>query len=228
MRINEDTLLEGEKVVLVPYNADHVPRYHQWMCSPELQKLTASEPLTLEQEHDMQRSWREDDDKCTFIILDKQKWADPSIPEQECMVGDVNIFLTDPSDPSLAELEIMIAGYRVPCYRGKGLGKEVTRMMMYYGRTKLMIKDHLFLFEVKIGLDNKITIAMFKKFHFQELSISEVFREVTLGVTVNEALQKHVFGNMDFMLQREYGKARDIRQAPIKCDYSTTHSILYC
>lgn len=27
MRINEDTLLEGGKVVLVPYNADHVPRY---------------------------------------------------------------------------------------------------------------------------------------------------------------------------------------------------------
>lgn len=26
------------------------------------------------------------------------------------MVGDVNLFMTDPSDPSLAELEIMIAG----------------------------------------------------------------------------------------------------------------------
>lgn len=26
------------------------------------------------------------------------------------MVGDVNIFLTDPTDPTLAELEIMIAG----------------------------------------------------------------------------------------------------------------------
>lgn len=26
------------------------------------------------------------------------------------MVGDVNIFLTDPTEPSLAELEIMIAG----------------------------------------------------------------------------------------------------------------------
>uniref|UniRef100_A0A673ML00 N-acetyltransferase 9-like n=1 Tax=Sinocyclocheilus rhinocerous TaxID=307959 RepID=A0A673ML00_9TELE len=212
MRINEDILLEGEKVVLVPYNADHVPRYykyHQWMCSPELQKLTASEPLTLEQEYDMQRCWREDDDKCTFIILDKQKWADPSIPEQECMVGDVNIFLTDPSDPSLAELEIMIAGYRVPCYRGKGLGKEVTRMMMYYGRTKLMIKDLLLVVT---------TPYMYSVFFFcdlpQQLSISEVFQEVTLGVTVNEALQKHVFGNMDFMLQREYGKARDSRQAP--------------
>lgn len=30
--------------------------------------------------------------------------------EEQCMVGDVNIFLTDPTDPSLAELEIMIAG----------------------------------------------------------------------------------------------------------------------
>lgn len=116
------------------------------MSSPDLQKLTASEPLTLEQEYDMQMSWREDNDselppytcthfmlvsywhshilsitlmclwvspsstECTFIVLDKQKWADPSIPEEECMVGDVNIFLTDPSDPSLAELEIMIAG----------------------------------------------------------------------------------------------------------------------
>uniref|UniRef100_A0A673MSX3 N-acetyltransferase 9-like n=1 Tax=Sinocyclocheilus rhinocerous TaxID=307959 RepID=A0A673MSX3_9TELE len=204
MRINEDILLEGEKVVLVPYNADHVPRYHQWMCSPELQKLTASEPLTLEQEYDMQRCWREDDDKCTFIILDKQKWADPSIPEQECMVGDVNIFLTDPSDPSLAELEIMIAGYR-----GCNLLLVVTTPYMYSVH-KLGIQK----FEVKIGLDNKISIAMFKKFHFRELSISEVFQEVTLGVTVNEALQKHVFGNMDFMLQREYGKARDSRQAP--------------
>ncbi|XP_056628117.1 N-acetyltransferase 9 isoform X2 [Triplophysa dalaica] len=206
MRINEDTLLEGQKVVLVPYNADHVPRYHQWMSSPDLQKLTASEPLTLEQEYDMQKSWKEDNDKCTFIVLDKQKWADPSIPEEGCMVGDVNIFLTDPSDPTLAELEIMIA---VPCYRGKGLGKEVTRMMMCYGISMLGIKK----FEVKIGLDNKTSIAMFKKFHFKELTVSEVFQEVTLGVTVNENVRKVLFGNMDFMLQREYGKARDSRQA---------------
>ena len=39
-----------------------VLRYHEWMKSPELQQLTASEPLSLEQEHDMQRSWREDGD----------------------------------------------------------------------------------------------------------------------------------------------------------------------
>lgn len=28
--------------------------YHQWMSSPELLRLTASEPLTLEEEYDMQ------------------------------------------------------------------------------------------------------------------------------------------------------------------------------
>ncbi|XP_066521561.1 N-acetyltransferase 9 [Hoplias malabaricus] len=205
MRLNEDTLLEGKSVVLVPYDSQHVPRYHQWMASTELQKLTASEPLTLEEEYDMQKSWREDNDKCTFIILDKLRWADPSFAEEECMVGDVNIFLTDPSDPSLAELEIMIAE---PSYRGKGLGKEVTCMMMCYGINKLGIRK----FEVKIGLENKISIAMFKKFHFHELSISEVFHEVTLGLTVNEAFKKHLLTTMDFMMEREYQKLRDCRK----------------
>ncbi|XP_070251583.1 alpha/beta-tubulin-N-acetyltransferase 9 isoform X2 [Myotis yumanensis] len=63
MRLNQNVSLLGKKVVLVPYTAEHVPRYHEWMKSEELQRLTASEPLTLEQEYAMQRSWREDADK---------------------------------------------------------------------------------------------------------------------------------------------------------------------
>ncbi|XP_037611706.1 N-acetyltransferase 9 [Sebastes umbrosus] len=205
MKINENTLLEGTRVVLVPYNAEHVPRYHEWMKSPELQLLTASEPLTLEQEYEMQKSWREDDDKCTFIILDKQRWADGSVEEEQCMVGDVNLFLTDPSDPSLAELEVMIAE---PSHRGKGIGKEVTRMMMSYGVTKLGVKQ----FETKIGLDNKASIAMFKKLHFKEVSVCKVFKEVTLEMTVDESVRTRLQDDTADMKERDYRHTCSNRQ----------------
>ncbi|KAF3853814.1 N-acetyltransferase 9 [Gymnodraco acuticeps] len=205
MKINENTLLEGKQVVLVPYNAEHVPRYHEWMKSPELQQLTASEPLNLEQEYEMQQSWREDDDKCTFIILDKQRWADGNAGEEQCMVGDVNIFLTDPTDPSLAELEVMVAE---PSHRGKGIGKEVTRMMMSYGVTKLGVKQ----FEVKIGLDNQVSIAMFKKLHFQEVSVSKVFKEMTLEIRVDDLVRAKLLHDTAHMKERDYGQTCRNRQ----------------
>lgn len=45
-----------------------------------------------------------DSDKCTFILLD------PSIPGDHggAMAGDVNVFLTDPEDPYLAEIEVCL------------------------------------------------------------------------------------------------------------------------
>lgn len=49
----------------------------------------------------------------------------------DAMVGDVNIFFTDPSDHSLAEIEIMIAETH---FRGKGYGYEACLLMMLYGK----------------------------------------------------------------------------------------------
>uniref|UniRef100_A0A8D0F9H3 N-acetyltransferase 9 (putative) n=1 Tax=Strix occidentalis caurina TaxID=311401 RepID=A0A8D0F9H3_STROC len=113
MKINQNTVLQGQRVTLVPYTAAHVPRYHEWMQSEELQRLTASEPLSLEQEYEMQRSWRDDADKCTFIVLDTERWSRQACADEDCMVGDVNLFLTDTEDPTLGEIEIMIAGQNV-------------------------------------------------------------------------------------------------------------------
>lgn len=52
--------VEGEKVILVPYMREHVPKYHEWMQDPLLLQATGSEPLTLEQEYEMQLSWTQD------------------------------------------------------------------------------------------------------------------------------------------------------------------------
>lgn len=52
--------LEGKRVVLVPYMAEHVPKYHQWMQDSALLEATGSEPLSLEQEFEMQLSWTQD------------------------------------------------------------------------------------------------------------------------------------------------------------------------
>lgn len=50
----------GKKVILVPYMKEHVPKYHEWMQDPFLLEATGSEPLTLEQEYEMQLSWTQD------------------------------------------------------------------------------------------------------------------------------------------------------------------------
>ncbi|KAF8633165.1 hypothetical protein AX17_004666 [Amanita inopinata Kibby_2008] len=152
MRINEAVVLVGEKVVLVPYRPEHVPKYHSWMLDEELRRLTASEPLSLGEEYDMQRKWQFDEDKLTFIILRKVNGLDLSITEAVLpsdpriaslpMVGDVNIFLNGKlpveqrdeadvqgEDDFEAEVEIMIAE---PAYRKQGLACEALQLMLSF------------------------------------------------------------------------------------------------
>ncbi|KAF6299207.1 putative N-acetyltransferase 9 (putative) [Rhinolophus ferrumequinum] len=193
MRLNQNILLLGKKVVLVPYTSLHVPRYHEWMKSEELQRLTASEPLTLEQEYAMQRSWQ-----CTFIVMDAEKWqAQPGTTEESCMAGDVNLFLTDLGDPSLGEIEVMIAE---PDCRGKGFGTEAVLMMMSYGMTKLGLTK----FEAKIGQGNEPSIQMFQKLHFQQVAVSSVFQEVTLRLTMSEPERQWLLEQTSHVEEKPY------------------------
>ncbi|XP_023507850.2 alpha/beta-tubulin-N-acetyltransferase 9 isoform X2 [Equus asinus] len=190
MRLNQNILLLGKKVALVPYTSEHVPRYHEWMKSEELQRLTASEPLTLEQEYAMQHSWREDADKCTFIVLDAEKWqAQPAATEESCMVGDVNLFLTDRGDPSLGEIEVMIAE---PSCRGKGFGTEAVLMMLSYGVTRLGLTK----FEAKIGEGNEPSIQMFRKLHFEQ--------EVTLRLMMSEPERQWLLQQTSHVEEKPY------------------------
>uniref|UniRef100_A0A1J3K4U9 N-acetyltransferase 9-like protein n=1 Tax=Noccaea caerulescens TaxID=107243 RepID=A0A1J3K4U9_NOCCA len=174
--------LEGKRVVLVPYMAEHVPRYHNWMQDEELLQATGSEPLSLEQEYEMQISWTQDPNKQTFIVLDKDFIEGDLVhgePHVQAMTGDVNIYMNDMDDPKVAEVEIMIAE---PRSRGKGLGKETVLMMMAYAVKNLEIHK----FTAKIGDSNTASLSLFRKLGFEESSYSNVFKEVTLEYIVTD------------------------------------------
>ncbi|KAJ5622234.1 hypothetical protein N7528_005466 [Penicillium herquei] len=144
MLLNAETALSTSKVLLVPYSSWHVPRYHEWMQDEEIQEATASEPLTLDEEYSMQRSWRQDADKLTFISCrpisqDRTKGSVQLTPEDEAgenMVGDINLFLrVDDGDegdeiPQLVgEVELMIAE---KVNQRKGFGKASLLAFMRY------------------------------------------------------------------------------------------------
>uniref|UniRef100_A0A8W8HKJ9 N-acetyltransferase domain-containing protein n=1 Tax=Magallana gigas TaxID=29159 RepID=A0A8W8HKJ9_MAGGI len=152
MKINSNTIIIGDKVVLVPYEEKHVPRYHDWMKSEDLQRLTASEPLSLEEEYEMQKNWRNDDDNA--------------------MVGDVNLFFGEESEGA-GEINMMIADDSA---RRKGFGTEALFLMIRYGCEHLKLQQ----VRAKIGFDNEASIKMFTKHGFKEESKSDIFKEVTL------------------------------------------------
>ncbi|XP_050247841.1 uncharacterized protein LOC126695216 isoform X1 [Quercus robur] len=192
--------LEGKKVIMVPYMEAHVPKYHEWMQHPALLQATASEPLTLQQEFQMQLTWTQDPNKQTFIVLDREMvvgefiHGDPHV--EACpfpaMVGDVNLYMNNFDDPNIAEIEIMIAE---PKSRGKGLGKESVLLIMAFAVESLGIH----IFRAKIGESNGASLTLFRKLGFEEASYSEIFKEVTLELQVTKPKHEellHLLGNV--------------------------------
>ncbi|KAG8717109.1 hypothetical protein FRC08_008187 [Ceratobasidium sp. 394] len=202
MRLNETTAIVGQKVVLVPYKyvdlssikviliqgssrrAEHVAKYHEWMTDPELLELTASEPLTLEEEMDMQKKWREDDDKLTFIILARKDTPySPEAMRELPMVGDVNLFLKDAEAENGvvkkdAEVEVMIAEKE---YRRKGLAQETLGLFLNYvtqERQGLALSPYQLV--VRIGSSNTPSRTLFERLGFVVSKEVAVFNEVEM------------------------------------------------
>ncbi|XP_055379832.1 alpha/beta-tubulin-N-acetyltransferase 9 isoform X2 [Condylostylus longicornis] len=169
--------------------------YHNWMKSAELQILTASEPLSLEEEYAMQKSWRNDEDKCTFLILSKETF-DTTNDELKSLIGDTNLFLQyeDDQNEKVAECEIMIAEKE---YRRKKLGWESMLLMLKYGQCILNLNK----FVAKINENNENSIYMFKKMNFNEISRSEIFHEVTLERKVDETWTTWLDSQVDLQIE---------------------------
>lgn len=172
MRENYCTAVRGSSVALVPYRRRFVPRYHAWMKDPWIREMTASEPLSLEEEYAMQRSWRDDSKKLTFIVMDA---AHPGAlkGEIDAMAGDVNLFFNDRDDPKVAEVEVMIA--EEGCRR-RGMATAAVGLLLWYSATHHSIRR----FYCKIGEANAASLALFEKLGFTRCGYSEAFAEVEL------------------------------------------------
>lgn len=172
MRANANLTLVGTSCALVPYRKEHVLTYHGWMQDDALREATASEPLSLDEEYEMQASWAHDEKKCTFIVLRKSDASTAGPASVASMVGDVNLYFNDHDDANAAEIEIMIADVSA---RRKGLASEALRLMQGYAMENLDVSR----FIAKIGFENEKSRRLFEGLGFAERSSSEVFRETT-------------------------------------------------
>lgn len=107
----------------------------------EIQEATASEPLSIEEEYSMQKSWRQDADKLTFIVCRPIERPTPVQLEQsddspQAMIGDINLFLRvddgddgDEEPQIIGEIELMIAE---KVNQRQGFGKAATLVFLRY------------------------------------------------------------------------------------------------
>jgi RimJ/RimL family protein N-acetyltransferase len=162
-RLNWKIRIPLSKVILTPYRKIHVEIYHRWMMDPELLEATASEPLTLNEEYENQQSWRDDPNKVTFIINDR---------ETKKPVGDVNLFLHQ-DDKNVPEINIMIAE---SSSRKKGLAQQALAGMILFARDVLQVKQCI----AKIDHKNIPSIKLFTKLGFTQTSKDDTFQEITM------------------------------------------------
>ncbi|CAJ1335584.1 unnamed protein product [Effrenium voratum] len=179
MRLNAKLRIRGARCELVPYQRWMVPIYHSWMQDPELLELTASEPLSLEEEYEMQQSWQDSEDKITFILLD----PDLGDTFETQMVGDVNVFyVAEEEQASLyqqGEIEVMVA--KRSCRR-KGLAREALKLLQAFCGRELGTRR----FVAKIKEHNEASIALFESLGYQLLKRVEVFGEVHYSLELSE------------------------------------------
>ncbi|KAK5090551.1 hypothetical protein LTR05_000725 [Lithohypha guttulata] len=192
MLINKNVAVYTNKVSLVPYCKHHVAKYHGWMKDPDLQVATASEPLTLEAEYAMQRSWRTDSDKLTFISCLAQPDGQTSQREDiASAIGDVNLFVVTDEEESgelviAGEVEIMVAE-RQNRYQGTGraallvflkyvLAHETEILKEYFSTARdNQSQDKFAYLRAKINETNGQSLRLFESVGFERSDVTPNF-----------------------------------------------------
>ena len=108
------------------------------------------------------------------------------------MIGDTNLFKLGESE---AEAEIMIAEESA---RGQRLGWESLLMMIRYGLEILKITT----FQAKIKKENLVSLKMFQRIGFKEISRSEVFGEITVEKKVENGFRDWLYKNTNWTIEK--------------------------
>ncbi|CAA9552977.1 MAG: GCN5-related N-acetyltransferase [uncultured Thermomicrobiales bacterium] len=118
--------IEGELVVLGPHRRDLVPTYQRWVNDLETLRNLAipPRPMTLEAESAWYDSLSGRSDDINFTVYERATWRP---------VGNASLHAVDHRNRS-ATFGILIG--EADC-RGRGLGTEVTRLMLDYAFTAL-------------------------------------------------------------------------------------------
>jgi RimJ/RimL family protein N-acetyltransferase len=214
MKLNYSTILEGQSVNLVPYRRQFVNKYHEWMADPYLQEMTASEPLSIEEEYEMQQSWSEDEKKMTFIVIARDLLQDQKVGQEEVgsseskeiswescierMAGDVNLFFNDRDDDRVCEIEVMIAEEK---FRRQGRAKEALLLIMSYALQTCAVRR----FYCKINEANEGSIALFTKaLGYKEVNYVKAFQEYEYELLVEDDAAKDAIVNLAPYIERPF------------------------
>lgn len=187
------------RLLLQRYSKDLVLKYHSWMQDPWLREMTASEPLSLEDEYKAQEEWLLDVNKQTFIIFDKavreQQILNDRTNNTAGMCGDVNLFLMDeyasesyaPTESSphvqAAEIMIMIAE---PWARRKGYAVEAVRAMMHFGVLAHGVRRYV----AKIDDSNEASLGLFTLLGFRVAKKMPHFGETHMSIEVTQEIEE--------------------------------------
>ncbi|KAG2442538.1 hypothetical protein HXX76_002624 [Chlamydomonas incerta] len=138
----------------------------------------------MEEEYEMQRSWAQDEDKLTFIVLDRGLPDTPGTGSHGGgMAGDVNLFFTldeEEGGRQAAEIEVMVAEQGS---RGKGIAKEALRALMAYASRELGVKR----FVAKVHEVNEPSRKLFEGLGFEEFKRVACFGEVHYHLLTEKA-----------------------------------------
>lgn len=187
MRINWNERIETSEITLTPYRRALVPAYHEWMSDAWLREATASEEMTLAEEYEAQRGWRDDESKLTFIFFERAS---------NRMIGDVNLFLLDAASadadywggsapsaasaiPAAAEVMVMVGD---PSARRCGFAACAVRAIARYAALRLGVRRLV----AKIGADNAASRRLFASLGFRLSKEVAVFSEVHYVAEVDD------------------------------------------